>query len=124
MIAYTVITRPEVEAILYRFLGPLRAWSDFLADCSRSKGSTQFHGLRLPPLLHDLDDQGRMRALYDLAAVLAFLVAAREALGPATLDRRLVRTKRTVTLDTGAMLLPPAWRRPRLAPTSSAGAIR
>lgn len=72
----TAMTLPagEVAFILRKKLGPLRSWSDFLADCIRAKTSIQ--GLVLMPCAR-VRSGGSLRPVYDARDILVFVNAVR-----------------------------------------------
>lgn len=66
----TIIPAQEAAYLLRLKLGPIRAWSDFLADCIRGRASLR--GLTLTPCLR-IKNGGTFRPMYALEDVEAFI---------------------------------------------------
>lgn len=113
MTARQALSSQDAAYLLRRELGPLRTWSDFLADCIR--GRTSFKGHTLLPMAY-LDGRGLCgRPVYAPEEVAAF-IAAVSALGAADPDPTAVRPV-LVDLSPAPSWLPPQFRRATLAST-------
>jgi len=104
---FEAMTRNQVECWLYITFGPIKAWSDFLADCDRDRAD--FHGLQLHPVCYLRSSTGRAkRPVYDRQEVKDFIVAAHAQGATLARDRKpeVVR----VEIKVAELVLPPRSR--------------
>ncbi|MDR3410635.1 MAG: hypothetical protein P4L87_06790 [Formivibrio sp.] len=70
------VVRPQaVVCLLFNAFGAVREWSDFLSDCRRRKGNTNFFGLQLLPC----GRESETRPLYRLQDVQDFIAQSKLA---------------------------------------------
>ena len=90
----SVLTKAETAFVLRTYLGPIRSWSDTLADMARHK--TEVAGLVLLPVCR-VHDGRAWRPAYRLADVVEFIRIVREHFRDA--KKGVPPAKKSVDLD-------------------------